>query len=197
MSKENITNHSKLSDEELVVLSLADRDSFRYLIERYEEKLRRYSMKLGIARIGETDDLLQNTFIKVYENLAGFNTDLSFSSWVYRIAHNEAMTMFRRRKVRPEGNLIQIEDSDLHKIASDIDVLKYATSKELENTTQKSLVELDQKYKEVIILFYFEHKSYDEISDILKLSPGTVATRIRRAKNKLKQIMVNQGYVYE
>ena len=61
-------------------------------------------MRLGIRNAEDREDTLQDIFIKIYKNLNGFDTNLSFSSWVYRIAHNEAISAYRKKNVRPEGH---------------------------------------------------------------------------------------------
>src|SRR5690606_8168284 len=96
----------RYSDEMLVALSLEDKERFGELIERYESKLGRYIARLGIRTAEDRQDVLQEIFLKVYKNLNGFDPKLSFSSWIYRIAHNEAISWYRKQSVRPEGNLI-------------------------------------------------------------------------------------------
>src|SRR3989344_7267924 len=89
-------------DEEIVVQTFADKEAFAGLIERYEKKLTRYLERLGVASKEDREDILQNAFIKAYRNLASFDPALSFSSWMYRIVHNEAMSFFRARRSRPQ-----------------------------------------------------------------------------------------------
>lgn len=197
MNNENTIEESTKTDEELAVLSISDKESFRFLIKRFEPKLRRYARRLGIDQIGETDDLLQDVFLKVYQNLADFDTRLSFSSWIYRITHNQAMSIFRKRSVRPEGHIKNIEDKEFMQISSDLDIFKEVSIDESRYLVKEAIKSLDAKYTEIIILRYFEDKSYDEISDILKISPGTVATRISRAKALLKIFINKKEYIHE
>lgn len=192
MNIESATNREPfMTDEELAASALSDTESFRVLIDRFEGKLRRYAVRLGVERIGEVDDLLQNVFIKVYQNLADFDTHLSFSSWIYRITHNEAMTLFRRRRSRPEGHRSLLDDSEFAQIASDVDIMHEHESREARDMVQRALDNLDVDSRQILVLKYFEEKNYDEISDILKISPGTVASRISRAKQKLKLAMAH------
>ena len=78
-----------MPDEQLVQLSLNNQDYFYYLMKRYEIKLLRYIKRLTTVSPEEAKDIIQEIFIKVYRNLNGFNPKLKFSSWIYRIAHNE------------------------------------------------------------------------------------------------------------
>lgn len=174
------------SDEELVVKTLEDKQLFGILIERYEQKLTRYITRLGVKNPDDQLDVMQEVFLKIYKNLNGFDTKLSFSSWAYRIAHNEAITWYRKRSVRPEGHLVAESDEIVSLISSkelsaDVEVDRAFNAEEV----TRALNKLDEKYREVLILRFFEHKEYDEISDILKLPIGSVGTLIHRGKKQL------------
>lgn len=174
-----------MTDEALVAASLRDSAYFNELVLRYEEKLRRYIRRIGRVTNEDVEDILQEVFMKLYLNLNAFNPKLSFSSWVYRITHNETMTFFRKRKVRPQGHQIDLLPEVFENLASEIDSIGEVEAAELHEALRKSIDTLSEKYREVIVLKYFEYKNYDEISDILKIPPGTVATRLARARNEL------------
>lgn len=179
-----------LSDEEIVRQTLADKEAFALLIERYEAKLGRYLERLGLAVPEDREDVLQNAFIKAYRNLNSFDPELSFSSWMYRIAHNEAMSFFRARRARPqvilteEGEVLLTELKDDSADASSLAELRLSRE-ELE----KALATLDPRYRDVLTLRFFEDRSYAEMSDILEVPVGTVSTLIHRAKRALKGTM--------
>lgn len=178
------------TDADVVRATLADREQFGVLIERFESKLRRYILRLGVRLHDDQDDVLQETFIKAYRNLNSFDTSLSFSSWIYRIAHNEAMTWFRRRSVRPEGNMVSDGEEVLEFVASTSDSPEVLFDKTL-NAAEitEALGKIDAKYREVLILRFFEHKEYDEISDILEIPIGSVGTLIHRGKKQLFSVL--------
>ncbi len=175
------------TDEEIASLALENKDFFVFIINRYEERLGRYIKRLGVRVPEDIEDLLQSIFIKIYKNLNGFDKELKFSSWVYRIAHNETMSFFRSKKIRPEGNLIDDSDEVLQFIFDDIDSKDFAENRINREHIKKALQEIDEKYREVIVLRFFEELDYDEISDILRIPPGSVATLIHRAKKKLRE----------
>lgn len=178
------------SDEELVKKTLLDKQLFGVLIERYEQKLTRYITRLGIKNPDDQLDVMQEVFLKIYKNLNGFDTRLSFSSWAYRIAHNEAISWYRKRSVRPEGHLVADSDEIVTLISSKEDNAEVLTDKKI-NAQQltEALNKIDEKYREVIILRYFEHKEYEEISDILKIPVGSVGTLLHRGKKKLSDVL--------
>jgi len=176
-----------MTDEEIVTMALREPGFFAHIIERYEAPLARYVTRLGVKRPENREDVLQEVFIKVYKNLNGFDTAMKFSSWIYRIAHNEAISWFRKQHVRPEGNLIGDSDEILGLVRTkekDQEVL-FDTEVNAE-AVRAALEELDQKYRDVLILRYFEHLEYEEISDVLKIPVGSVGTLIHRGKQKLK-----------
>jgi RNA polymerase sigma-70 factor (ECF subfamily) len=185
------------TDEDLVKLSLTDKHYFGELVDRYERKLRRYVKRIGRLSVEDEEDLLQNIFIKTYQNLNAFDVSLKFSSWVYRIAHNETVSFFRHRSVRPEGHAEYISDEEFNNLASELDIHKELETKEIRKAVVTSLSLLDAKYKDILFLKYFEYKSYDEISDILLIPPGTVAVRLSRAKERMKGLLISNGYTHE
>ncbi len=183
--------HENLSDLQLVKLSLKDHQNFRYLVERYEPLLLRYMRRIANVSKEEAEDLLQEIFIKVYKNLNGFDQKLKFSSWIYRIAHNEIVNHAYKRKTRSiTTSLSEGEESFLQQGEWIRDISNELESEELSGKLQDALMELPDKYREVLILKFFEDKSYREISDILKKPEGTIATLINRAKKKLKKIAI-------
>lgn len=188
-------SENAMNDREMVKMALKDATLFGNVIERYEAPLQRYIRRLGVKTIEDQQDVLQEIFIKVYRNLNAFDSSLKFSSWIYRIAHNEAISWFRKYNVRPEGHLIAdsedlliLQQTKLHnqEVLFDEDINA--------DVIRDALSVLDAKYREVLILRFFEHKEYDEISDILKIPVGTVGTLIHRGKQKLKSI-INPDHV--
>lgn len=181
---------SALSDEEIVAQTLKEKAFFKHIVVRYEDKLSRYIRRLGVQNNEDKDDVLQNIFIKVYKNLYGFDSRLSFSSWIYRIAHNETISWYRRNHVRPEGHLVDAAEDIFELLASPLEGAEKEFDVQINATeVNKALAQLDQKYQDALILRFFEHKEYEEISDILKIPPGTVGTLIHRGKKELKEAL--------
>lgn len=181
------------TDEAVVVAALADKEQFGVLMDRYEAKLRRYIARLGIRNPDDQLDVLQDIFIKVYRNLNGFDQKLKFSSWIYRIAHNEAISAYRKKNVRPEGHLIADSEELLSFAAGNLDSAELQFDHTINaEVLQQALLKLDKKYEAVLILRFFEHKDYDEISDILQIPIGSVGTLIHRGKKQLATVINNE-----
>lgn len=174
------------SDEELVVMTLKDKEAFGDIVDRYEAKLKRYIARLGILDENDQLDVLQNIFLKTYRNLNGFDTSLKFSSWIYRIAHNEAISWYRKKDVRPEGHLVSDSEELISFISAKDDTQDVKFDKDINaEEVSKALDKIDQKYRQALILRFFEHKEYEEISDILQIPVGSVGTLIHRGKKQL------------
>ena len=183
-----IQDYSQKNDEELVALTLADQDVFYYLIKRYEKKLLNYILRISNTSRETAEDILQEVFIKIYKNLNGFDADLKFSSWAYRITHNETMSHFRKKQTKLKITSIDDDENNnlINLLKSSLDTQRDFSNKETSQKVRDVINLLSEKYSEILILRYLEEKDYQEISDILQIPMGTVATLINRAKTKLK-----------
>jgi RNA polymerase sigma-70 factor (ECF subfamily) len=175
------------TDEELVALTIENQDFFSCLVDRYTDKLTRYIMRISASTREDAEDLLQEIFVKSYRYINDFDQSLKFSSWIYRIAHNQVISQWRKTRVRPQVIKFEADEDFLKFIAADED-LALDTERKFESEEVRGLVDtLDEKYREVLVLKFIEGKDYKEISDILQKPLGTVATLINRAKKQLKK----------
>lgn len=176
----------EFEDNKLVKLSLQNQEYFYCLILRYEDRLLRYIRRISSSSKEDAEDILQEVFISVYKNLNDFDNKLKFSSWIYRIAHNQTISHWRKIQSRPKTISGDDENNSLFDfIAGDDDILKIIERKCSAKHIREVIFNLDDKYKDVLVLRFLEDKDYKEISDILKKPMGTVATLINRAKKKL------------
>ena len=181
------------SDEEIVQMTLENINNYRYIIERYEGKLMRYIRGLLYVNTEDAEDILQEVFIKAYRNLNSFNPKYKFSNWIYRIAHNEAVSFLRKNKKRKLEIANDPEKDIFENLASDLDLEKEYMEEDSAKRVGKILAKLDTKYRDVLVLKYLEGKDYNEISEILHIPSGTVGSLISRAKIKLKDMMISDG----
>ncbi|MCK4554683.1 sigma-70 family RNA polymerase sigma factor [Candidatus Parcubacteria bacterium] len=181
------------TDKELVDLALKNKDNFACLIKRYENKLLAYILRISNVRAEEAEDILQDVFIKVYKNLRDFDQNLKFSSWIYRVAHNQVISNWRKNKAMPDSLSLEANPNILNQLIAGTDIMRETDLDYLQKNIYAILSRLDTKYKEVLVLKYFEEKNYQEISDILKKPLGTVATLLNRAKQKFKKELTKQN----
>lgn len=178
----------KKSDEELAVLTLKNKDNFSELVDRYAAKIQRYTARVT-SNWTDSEDIAQEVFFKAYVNIASFNPKLKFSSWLYRIAHNESVNYikknYRTRNVELNENIDYGSNED-EKILEKID------AKHDNKIVQKALGKLSARDREVINLIFFEEKTYLEVADIMKMPVNSVGPTISRAKSKLKDLIENE-----
>lgn len=173
-------------DEALVKAALQDGQAYGALVRRYEMRLARYVRRLLGTHGQLTDDVLQNGFIRGYLNLNDYDPARPFSPWIYRIMRNEALSQLR--SLRAGIQMIDGEEAQLilERIADDdtpeTSLLRSSTAADI----RSALDGLDQRYRDVLVLRYLEEMSYDEISEVLALPPGTVANNISRGLKQLR-----------
>lgn len=158
-------------------------ESFGILVRRYEAKMMRYSRKF-LFGYDDAADVVQEVFLKAYVNIQSFNASKKFSSWLYRIAHNEFINAIKKRG-REHLSLFDLDTLFPHPVAKE-NIDKEINSRELREVLDKILGEVNIKYREVLVLYYFEELNYREIADVLHIPIATVGVRLKRGKQIVK-----------
>jgi len=176
------------TDEAVVLLvQKGNRDAFNALMERYEAKLLRYAKKFLFYDPDSAEDVIQDVFIKVYTNIHSFDASRKFSSWLYRIAHNELINAIKK-KGREHVSFFDPDTLFPH-LPSHETADKEIRHNELTAALDMALTKLDVKYREPLILYYFEDMDYKQIADILRIPVATVGVRLRRAKQAMQKLL--------
>ena len=181
-----IADYIIADDKQLVELALKGDDiAFEYLFNRYSEAIRRLLLHRS-ASIEDTEDLLQETFIKVYINLQRYSANYTFGQWIYTIARNTHIDFERRRQED-----LSIDDKFSATIAS-----TPSPEDNLINIQQRSQIEdyincLPQQYRQLFTMRFLEDYSYEEIAEKLNLPMGTVKTQIHRARERMCRLIRN------
>jgi RNA polymerase sigma-70 factor (ECF subfamily) len=172
------------TDEELAALVQGKSEAaFGVLMNRYQPKLLRYGRKF-LSETAPIEDVVQEVFIKTYQNIRSFDAARPFSPWIYRIAHNMFANTLRYNSHRP---FITV-DLDLFSAhtAYEIDPAADEEREEARTLVERGLKALSPIYREVIVLYYIEQLSYQEIAEVLRIPLGTVGIRLRRAREAMK-----------
>ena len=183
-----------MTDTDEIIISkirAGDINLYTHIVDRYEAKIGRYIRRI-VGTGDQSQDILQDVFIKVYININSFDVDKKFNSWIYRIAHNECVNFLKKKKsigfsffdldtFLPAYNL----NTDSSTKSQDLIFIE----KENKEKIEKALQVLDLKYREVIVMSYFEDLDYKEISQALQIPISTVGVRIMRAKKQLQAIL--------
>lgn len=164
-----------------------DIDAYEKIMSRYEAKLHRYVVYL-IHNHTVADDVVQETFIKTYKSLRSFNSKYKFSSWIYRIAHNEAMNTVKKIRYSSGDDINELPDIEYNQ-----QIEKLVDNKIIKGHINDCLAKIDTKYREIVQLVYLEGMKYEEVSDILHIPSSTVGVWLSRAKKKLKDVCSKKG----
>ena len=177
------------TDNELVILVRQNPEALSHIIDRYRTKLEKYINRRTNVDNHDREDILQDVFIKIYRNINDYDDSLIFSSWVYRITHNYIIDWYRKNKKHISISLDDDESKLIHILQDESVVTDSQTLHDQENIDliKKEIKSLPDDYQDILILKFFEDKSYEEISDILKISTSSVGVKINRAKKLLKE----------
>ena len=186
---------SDKTDEELIKdFQNGNINSYNHLVFRYKDRLFNYIYQF-VHDIDLAEDLLQDTFLKLYTHKNSYKEIAKFSTWIYTIAGNFAKTelrKFKRRKTYSHSDLSFNDNEfiieDKNKTPSDVFL-----DEGLRKSLHQCLSSLPLNFKNIIILRDIQELSYDEISTIVELSLGTVKSRINRARLKLYECLQNKG----
>ncbi len=180
-----IDSGTPMSDEEIALsVQGGNAAAFGILMDRYEPKMLRYARRF-LFGYEDAEDQVQEVFLKAYANIRSFDAGRKFSSWLYRIAHNEFINAIKKRGREPVSYL----DPDLilpHPVAkerADASIIDRETCELLD----RGLSKLDPKYREPLVLFHYEEMDYKEISEILRVPVATVGVRLNRGRAALKK----------
>lgn len=166
-----------------------DAEAFGALIERYEERMRRYARRF-LSAPEDIEDAVQEVFIKAYRNIQSFDVSQHFSPWLYRVAHNNYANMLRKKSRDP---LVFVDlDTFFPNHAAEEETDRHALERESKEAIESALLALTPKYREPLVLFFFESLEYRTIADILQIPVGTVGVRIRRGKQQLEAYLKKQ-----
>ncbi|TYP96091.1 RNA polymerase sigma-70 factor (ECF subfamily) [Tenacibaculum adriaticum] len=177
-----------MTDEITLVLQLQDTQTkeiaFRSLITQYKERLYWHIRKIVISH-DDTDDVLQNTFIKIFKNIDNFKAESKLYSWMYRIATNEAITFINKRA---KENKVDITDYQ-QQLSSNLESDDWFSGSEIQLILQKAIATLPQKQQLVFNMKYFDEMKYEEISEILETSVGGLKASYHHAVKKVEEFI--------
>ncbi len=182
---------SESPDKQVIRKALeGDQRAFTDILHRYRGSIYNLIYKM-VHNKEETEDLVQEAFIKAFASLSSFNAEYAFSTWLYKIAINNCIDHFRKKKLKTYSidNPIESKDGMIKREFSDTTFLPDhpLLSKEKSKLIEDAISKLPEKYQRSIILRHNEDKSYEEISKILDIPLGTVKARIFRAREMLKK----------
>lgn len=181
---------------QLIERALADdQQAFTEIVNRYQKQIYHFINRM-IKDDAQAQDLTQETFIKAFRALDSFNSNYAFTTWLYKIASNNCIDHFRKRRLSTYSldTPMKAKDGDMKRdfANSDYGPESEMISKEKTYQIETAIKSLPKKYREAILLRHTKDKSYEEIADILDVPLGTVKVRIFRAREMLKSKLKEQ-----
>lgn len=178
----------EVTDEDLAKrVQAGEEECFGELVNRYQEKLIRYARKF-LLDTEDTKDIVQDIFIKTYENLQSFDPARRFSPWIYRIAHNEFVNAIKKKQSHRVVFTIDF-DTLFPQLAAADTADSRAIERDMRESLERVLGTVDPKYREPLVLYYLEGMDYKEISEIMQIPVSTVGVRLARGRSALQKQM--------
>ena len=172
-----------IDEEELIIALKSPNESekaFRVLVDQYKERLYWYIRKI-VLNHEDTDDILQNTFIKIYKNIHKFEGKSKLYTWIYRIATNESITFLNKNAKMKNITIGEVKNKLIENLESDI----YFEGNQIQILFQKAINTLPQKQQLVFNMKYFEDHTYEDLSEILETSVGGLKSSYHIAVKKI------------
>ena len=176
------------SSEEKLLRDLQDPNSrneaFRELLHRYQERLY-WQIRNIVKNHEDADDVLQNTFIKIFRNIEKFKGESQLFSWMYRIATNESITFLNKRSKKMQISSEELQQQIIDNLETDV----YFEGDKIQLKLQKAIATLPEKQQQVFNMKYFQELKYKEISDILGTSEGALKASYHIATRKIEEYL--------
>lgn len=178
----------QISDKELIeALKSGDRkdEAFGDLVQKYKERLYWHIRKI-VLNHDDTDDVLQNTLLKVWKNFDSFREESSLFTWLYRIATNESLTFINQKKRRSIAPVNEANDYLQQNLEAD----EYFDGDDIQKKLQQAILTLPDKQRLVFNMRYFDEMPYQEMSDILETSVGALKASYHHAARKVENYLI-------
>lgn len=182
-------DHKDYPEDEILIDMILNPDScdtgFRLLVMKYQESLYWHIRKL-VHRHEDADDVIQNTFLKVYKNLKNFKRESKLYTWLYRIATNESITLINDRKKRAN-----YEDGQASELNDQLKADSYFDGGAAERMMVLAIDQLPEKQRVVFNLRYYDEMNYNDMSQVLETSVGALKSSYHHAVRKVKKYIKN------
>lgn len=187
-----------MDEQKLISLaSRGDQFAFEQLLDHYQKPVYHQALRL-VGNPEDAADVTQEVFIKVWKHLPSFRGESSFSTWLYRLTDNAALDLIRREKKRRGDSSLDDEEGALPLPADPAPTPHQAIEqKELHQAVAEGLAQLSEEHRQVLVMREINGLSYEQIGSILDLSPGTVKSRIARARISLAKFLQKTGNFFE
>ncbi|MBL7931268.1 MAG: RNA polymerase sigma factor [Bacteroidia bacterium] len=180
---------TKIDDKQILELFRDEKTrntALGHLITKYQQRLYWHIRKIVIDH-DDSDDVLQNTFIKIWKGLENFKEESQLFTWIYRIATNESLTHLRQKQRLNTASIHPIE----YELSKNLESDNYFTGDEIQLRLQQAILTLPEKQRLVFNMRYYDEMPYEQMSEILETSVGALKASYHIAAKKIEDILVN------
>ena len=187
-----------LDEQKLIALAQqGDQSAFEQLLDRYQKPVYHQALRL-VGNPEDAADVTQEVFLKVWKHLPSFRGESSFATWLYKLTDNTALDLIRREKKRRGDSSLDDEENP---VLSPVDPAptpqQTVERQELQQAVAEGLRQLSEEHRRILVMREINGLSYEEIGEILGLSPGTVKSRLARARISLAKFLQKTGNFFE
>ena len=182
-----------MKDQENIIARArrGDADAFEQLVVAYRDQVFRLALRM-CGNEADADEVAQEAFLSAWKALPNFRGDSQFSTWLYQLTSHAAIDLMRRKKR-------QIAAEDITEVSAPDPApgpQQQAEQSETRQAVRDAMAQLSPEYRQIVVLRFLQELSYEEIGAVLKLPPGTVKSRLNRAKSQLKDILSKSGNLF-
>ena len=182
-----------MKDQENIIARArrGDADAFEQLVVAYRDQVFRLALRM-CGNEADADEVAQEAFLSAWKALPNFRGDSRFSTWLYQLTSHAAIDLMRRKKR-------QIAAEDITEVSAPDPApgpQQQAEQSETRQAVRDAMAQLSPEYRQIVVLRFLQELSYEEIGAVLKLPPGTVKSRLNRAKSQLKDILSKRGNLF-
>ncbi|MEA4854134.1 MAG: sigma-70 family RNA polymerase sigma factor [Christensenella sp.] len=168
-----------------------DSEAFCALIEKYEKRIYNIAYKF-MQNSSDAQDAAQDAIIKMYGNIQKFSFQSAFPTWMYRVVANTCLDLLRKKKAMIT---VSTEEYENNAVSREGNPEAEAENNDLGQNIRMAVQELNEKYRLVLVLKDMEGLKYEEVAEILKITPGTVKSRLFRAREKLRKLLMERNLI--
>ena len=183
-----------VEEKELVMALQSETDkesAFRELVSQYKERLY-WQIRNMVLDHEDTDDVLQNTFIKVFRNIHAFKGDSKLHTWMYRIAANESITFLNKKAKQRNVSIDNLKDNAVRKLETDV----YFEGEAIQLAFQKAIATLPERQRLIFTMKYYGDHTFEELSEILDTSVGGLKSSYHIAVKKITTFLKSQNETF-
>lgn len=175
------------SEIEQYIVTRNFEQAFKLIVSNYHQRIY-WQIRRMVLIHEDADDVTQNVFIKIYQNLETFKSESKISTWIFRITYNETINFMNKRA---KESSISFEDYSTN-IAETLDGDEYYSGDEINLKLQKAIAKLPEKQRVVFVMKYYDELKYEQISEVLGTSVGALKASYHHAVSKIKEFLENE-----